>query len=111
MDVLQTLTSNNYLISASTSAATFQLTDEADIQATKIIIDNQAATACFVTTGKSTVTAVFPTAGTTAPAPLKGKIVAGNQVQVYQKNSGDSYVSIILTSGTGNVSVSFGHGE
>lgn len=101
------LNSNVYTVAASTSNASATLV-VSDIGSPRLIVYNDADAPAFVVSGETAPTAVFPTSAT---APLGGSVVSSKSTQAFTLNTRHKFVSVILSTGTGNVYLKVGTGE
>jgi hypothetical protein len=112
MSSIMQIKTPTYIFTASEAAQSVEVRGE---QWTHMIVKNNSATPCFVTTGATEALAeaacVYPTAGT-SPTPQTGKTILQGQTESYEKQLGDDWVAVVMGAGlTGEVHVSFGQNK
>lgn len=109
MDNPMPLMSPVYVISDLTTTSQQATLSDAHVNTSRVIVDNSLGTTpCFVISGTSSQTAVYPTSAT---VPLLGQVVAAGSVQTYNKDSTHKYIAAIRESGTADVVITVGSGE
>lgn len=110
MSKLMRLETPTYIITATTTAVTFNA-QPSDVDYDFIVIKNEGTSPVAVAVNATSVAAVYPTAGTDATVvPQNCKTILPGQVESYQKDPKNGYVSVVLIAGgtNGPVHISLG---
>ena len=99
-----------YIISDLTTTSQEVVIEQANFgKYSRIIVDNSLASSpAFITTGKASTTAIYPTSASTSTL---GKVVAAGSVQTYRIGTDVTNIAAIRESGIGDLAIMLSTGE
>ena len=104
----QNLNTNTYVIDASATSQYVTLSNM-DKNTNSMIVYNGTTQDCFVVSGETAPTVVFPTSSND---PLRGKVIGAGMMVTFTKLTNHGFVGAIqATAGTGSLYISVGAGE
>ena len=108
LESLMSIKTPTWNVACSTTPVQVDLSGIAD-EYDYILLKNKTTVGCFCNVGLTAAlaTATYPVSSAT-PTPQIGKEIIAGSVETYEKNPSDLFVSIVLESGTGNVSITLG---
>lgn len=104
----QNLNTNTYVLDASATSQYITLSNT-DKSTNSMIIYNGTTQDCFVVSGETAPTVVFPTSSN---GPLQGKVIGVGVTATFTKLTNHGFIGAIqATAGTGSLYISVGAGE